>query len=118
MAVLVGEEEFRAWAGANVPATVPGSLVAACLEEAEAALVADVGCSTVNDITSHPDAARIAYGDMLRRTSNLLARRNSPEGIAGVGDDGMITVPSGDPGSPAAVRRIRRYLGIPVVVVA
>jgi hypothetical protein len=111
---LIDIPTFRAWAGAGAD-SVPDVLVQLCLDEAESALVADVR-APVATITADPDAAVIARGDVLRRTANLLARRNSPEGVAGVGDDGLITVPSGDPGSPAAVRRIQRILRIERVV--
>lgn len=113
---MVTVEDFRGWAGAAY-STVPDGLAAACLDEAEAALWSDVGCDLPMDLTSSPQAAAIARGDVLRRAANILARRNSPEGVAGVGDMGIITVPSGDPGSPAAVRRLRRILGMPPQVV-
>ena len=117
-AVLVTIPEFRAWAGAT--STVPDELVQGCLDEAEAGLVADVGVATVEAIVAGSAAAvAIARGDEMRRAANLHARRSSPEGFAGSGEDGVIPIPAGDPGSPAAVRRIRRLLGMqPVVAIA
>jgi hypothetical protein len=112
--MLATVEVFRSWAGAAA-ASVPTGLVQQCLAEAESALAADVG-APVHVIAAHPDAVVIAVGDVLRRAANLLARRNSPEGVAGVGDLGYIQVPANDPGSFHAVRRIRRHLGIPWVL--
>lgn len=111
---LVTIEQFRVWAGAATQ-TVPDELVQTCLDEAEAGIVADVfghDDGSITAILANPRAAAIALGDEMRRAANLLARRNSPEGYAGAGDDGIIAVPAGDPGSPAAARRIRRLLGI------
>lgn len=109
-AVLVDVAGFRDYAGIGLQ--VGDDLLQAALDEAEAQLVADVGCPAVDAILAVPAAVPIAEGDVRRRAANLFARRNSPEGIAGAGDDMIITVPAGDPGSPAAVRRIRRLLGI------
>ena len=108
---LVTVEEFRDWSGAAT-ASVPDELVQQCLDEAEAGIVADTGILTIDEVIVVIEAGVIARGDEMRRAANLLARRNSPEGIAGAGDDGIIAVPAGDPGSPAATRRIRRILGI------
>lgn len=113
-AKLVTVEQYRLWAGAASQST-PDELVQMCLDEAEAGIVADVfgpDSGDIDTIVDEPKAVPIARGDEMRRAANLLARRNSPEGYAGAGDDGIIAVPSGDPGSPAAVRRIRRILGI------
>lgn len=113
-ASLVTVEQFRVWAGAAVQ-TVPDQLVQDCLDEAEAGIVADVfgpDSGSIDTIAANPNARAIATGDEKRRAANLLARRNSPEGYAGAGDDGIIVVPAGDPGSPAAARRIRRILKI------
>lgn len=109
-ALLVGVDAFREYAG--IGASVADDVLADALDEAEAQLVADVGCASVADILAVEAAVPIAAGDVRRRAANLFARRNSPEGIAGSGDDGVITVPAGDPGSPAAVRRLRRLLRI------
>jgi hypothetical protein len=115
MAALVTVQQFRTWAGAATQ-TVPDELVQMCLDEAEAGIVVDVfgpsGAGSIYTIKEDALASPIARGDEMRRAANLLARRNSPEGYAGAGDDGIITVPAGDPGSPAAVRRIRRILRI------
>lgn len=108
---LVSADEFRDYSGASL-STTGDDVVVAVLAEAHAGLAADVGVD-VAQIAAHPDARAIAVGDIQRRAANLLARRNSPEGVAGVGDMGVITVPSGDPGSPRAVARIQRLLGIP-----
>ncbi len=118
-AQLADVDDFRLWAGA-ASTTVPDNLVQQCLDEAEAGLVSDVGVLTVEEIIAGSAAAvAIAKGDEQRRAANLLARRNSPEGFAGAGEDGYIPVPAGDPGSAQAVRRIRRLLGMqPVVVIA
>lgn len=113
-AVLVDVPMYRLWAGAATQ-TAPDDLVQMCLDEAEAAIVVDVfgpSAGGIDTIVGNEVAADIARGDELRRAANLLARRNSPEGYAGAGDDGIITVPAGDPGSPVAVRRIRRVLGV------
>ena len=115
MSTLVSVEQFRLWAGAAVQ-TVPDDLVTICLDEAEAGIVADVFGKTEGSITAivaEPSAAAIAVGDEMRRAANILARRNSPEGYAGAGEEGIIiAVPAGDPGSAAAARRIRRLLGL------
>ena len=111
MSVLVTVEEFRLQYGAGTAST-SDELIQQCLDEAEAGIVADVGVGSIYDIVANQDVKAIARGDELRRAANFLARRNSPEGIAGAGDDGFLTVPAGDPSSPQAVRRIRRMLGI------
>ncbi len=110
---LVTVDQFRVWAGAATQ-TVPDELVQMCLDEAEAGIIADVLGPTgvIDTIVSNAKATAIAVGDEMRRAANLLARRNSPEGYAGAGEDGIIAIPAGDPGSPAAARRIRRLLGI------
>lgn len=110
-AKLVTVAEFRAWAGA-ASASVPDELIQDCLDEAEAGIVADTGVTSIDQVITNLDANPIGRGDEMRRAANLLARRNSPEGYAGAGDDGIITVPAGDPGSHAATRRIRRILKI------
>lgn len=109
---------FRGWATVNVPANVPDTLIQACLDEAEAGLVADVLCGTVDRIITNIDANPIGVGEVRRRAQNLLGRRNSPEGVAGVGQDGFVMIPASPPGSAIAVRQIKQHLGIPLVVVA
>lgn len=109
---VVSVPEFRAWAGANVPASVSDELVQMCLDEAEAGMLADIG-ATLGEVTLHPHAINIAKGDETRRASRLLARRNSPEGIAGAGAEGVISIPARDPDSAASVRQIRALLMVP-----
>lgn len=115
MSVLVDVPAFRLWAGANIPASVPGELIQTCLDEAESGLSTETG-ATIALIQTSPPATAIAVGDELRRASRLLARRNSPEGIAGAGADGVIAIPSRDPDSSASVRQIRSILLIPEAV--
>lgn len=110
---LVTPEEFREWSGANLPASVPDTLIADSLAEAEAALLAEVNLSSVAELAMNPAAEAIARGDEMRRASRLLARRNSPEAVAGVGSEGIIAIPSRDPDSAAAVRQIRAILLVP-----
>ena len=112
MAVLVSTADFRLWSGANLPASVPDSLISDCLDEAEAGITAEVGLS-ISSIQLHADAVAIARGDEFRRASRLLARRNSPEGIAGAGGEGVISIPSRDPDSAGSVRSIKALLLVP-----
>jgi hypothetical protein len=114
-AKLVDITSYRTWAGASV-GSVPDSLIQQSLDEAESGLVADVGCGTVDAIVVNLDANAVAVGEVQRRTNNLLAKRNSPEGVAGVGDMGVISIPSTPAGSMASVRQIKQHLGIPLVV--
>lgn len=109
---LVTVPDFRTWAGANVPASVPDALIKQCLDEAEAGIVADVG-ATVADIEQNLMALDIAVGEEKRRANRLLARRNSPEGVAGVGDAGVIAIPVRDADSQRAVWGIRSHLAVP-----
>jgi hypothetical protein len=102
---------FRIWAGASA-ATVPDQLIVACLGEAEAALATEVGVP-LEDMMGHSDAAYLAHGELMRRTSRLLARRNTPESVASVGSDGYMQVPSRDPDSAASVRQLRALLLAP-----
>ena len=118
MSTFVTVGMFRMWAGVNVPGSVPDVLILMCLDEAESALVADVGCGTVDVIAANPEANPIGAGEVCRRAQNLLAKRNSPEGSAGTGEEGFIAIPSIPSGSLAAVRQIKKHLGIPVVVIA
>lgn len=95
-----------------MPASVPDTLIADSLNEAEGSLVAEVGAA-ISTIASDPNALSIARGDEFRRAARLLARRNSPEAIAGAGSEGVIAIPSRDPDSAAAVRQIRAILLVP-----
>lgn len=108
---LVTVEDFREWSGAGSSSS-SDELIQQCLDEAEAGIAADVGVRSIDEIVTVLEANAVARGDEMRRAANFLARRNSPEGIAGAGDDGVIAVPAGDPGSASATRRIRRILGI------
>lgn len=118
MSKLVDIPTFRLWAGANVPGSVSDELVQMCLDEAESALVADVGCHIVDVIAANLDAAPIGSGEVCRRAQNLLAKRNSPDGSAGSGEEGFISIPAVPSGSLAAVRQIKKHLAIPIVVIA
>lgn len=111
MSDLVTVSQIRAYSGATI-GHLPDDVVQECLDEAEAGLAADVR-KPLDIIAAHPQASAVAVGDIKRRTANLLARRNSPEGVAGVGDTGIIPVPADDPGTSRAVLRIRRLLDIP-----
>ena len=111
MAELVTVSDFRTWAGAsNVSA--PDTVVQQCLDEAEASILADLYV-TIDEILSLADATVTARGEELRRAQRLLARRNSPEGIAGAGELGWVAVPSRDPDSSWAVTRLRQQLNVP-----
>jgi len=112
MAVLVSVPDFRVWAGANTPASISDDLIQTSLEEAESGIAAETG-ATIIDIQANASATAIARGDEMRRASRLLARRNSPEGIAGAGSEGVISIPSRDPDSAASVRQIRAILLVP-----
>jgi len=116
MAVLVSVADFRLWSGANLPASVPDSLISDCLDEAEAGICAETGV-TVAAIQLDAAATAIARGDEFRRASRLLARRNSPEGIAGAGSEGVIQISSRDPDSAASIRTIKALLLVPEAVV-
>jgi hypothetical protein len=109
---VVTVPDFRVWSGANTPASTPDAVIQSALDEAEAGLLAEVG-ATLGEITIHPHAISIAKGDEMRRASRLIARRNSPEGIAGAGAEGVISIPSRDPDSAASVRMIRSLLLVP-----
>lgn len=115
MSVLVSVAQFREWSGANTPASVSDSLVQMSLDEAENALLTEAG-TTIDTVLSSPAATAISKGDTMRRASRLLARRNSPEAIAGAGEAGLIIVPSRDPDSAASVRQIKAILMIPEAV--
>lgn len=110
---LVTVAEFRAWSGAAT-GSVSDAVIEACLEEAEAGLVADTQL-TIGAIVVNPDAAALAYGEELRRGSRLLARRNSPEAISGMGD-AIFTIPVRDPDSARTVLEIQALLNVPIVV--
>ena len=64
-------------------------------------------------IQGHPLALDVAVGEEKRRANRLLARRNSPEGIAGAGVDGIISIPTRDADSQRAVWAIRSHLAVP-----
>jgi hypothetical protein len=108
--VLVAVDEFRAWAG--IGANVGDDVIKGVLAEAEAGIAADVG-APIYEITADESAAVIAHGEMLRRANRLLARKNSPEGLAGAGSDGPISIPQRDPDSQRAVWSIRAILMVP-----
>lgn len=110
MSTLVSIAQFRAWAGA-ASSTVPDALIQQCLDEAEAGMCADLGVA-VDDLTVSDAAASLATGEELRRSSRLLARRNSPEALSGQGDFAII-VPSRDPDSARTLQAIRSVLLLP-----
>ena len=57
------------------------------------------------------------YGEETRRAQRLLSRRNSPEGIAGLGGDfGVMQVPARDPDSSISIWRLKAILGLPEAV--
>jgi hypothetical protein len=112
MAALVGIESYRMWAGANLPASTPDQVIDDALNEAESQLAAEVGAD-VDAIATDSKAVAVGRGDVLRRASRLLARRNSPEGIAGAGAEGLISVSPRDPDSANCVRVIRSILLVP-----
>ena len=113
MAVLVSVPDFRSWSGANLPASVADTLITDCLDEAESGVVAEVGVTDITAIQVNAAATAIARGDVFRRASRLLARRNSPEGIAGAGGEGVIGIPSRDPDSAGSVRSIKALMLVP-----
>lgn len=113
MSTLVTIAQFRAWSGAAT-STVPDSLIQQVLNEAEAGITVDID-SPIGEVLGNPAAHALASGEELRRASRLLARRNSPEGVAGMGDLGF-TVPVRDPDSFRTVSAIRTLLGISEVV--
>ena len=113
MAALVSVNDFRAWAGASVD-NVGDALIAATLDESEAGIQADLGV-TVGTILASPEATSLAWGEEVRRTSRLLARRNSPESISGFGELAIV-IPSRDPDSARTLTQIRQTLGIGEVV--
>jgi hypothetical protein len=100
--------DFRTYAGVGTGTS--DRLVQDALDEALTSLGADVG-KPYEDLFSSP-AAAIARGEALRRANRLLARKNSPEAVAGAGADGIIAIPSRDPDSQRAVDSIIRLLGI------
>lgn len=109
---LISNDEFRAWVGhANLPDAVVGVVVA----EAEASLLADLGLTDTSEIEANTQALAVATGEELRRAQRFLARKNSPEGIAGGGEYG-IAVPIRDPDSQVSIWRLMELLdiGIPV----
>lgn len=110
---VVTVADFRSWAGANLPASVPDALIQECLDEAESGIAADTG-ATVDAIESEPLALDVLRGEEKRRANRLLARRNSPEGIAGAGTDGLAyQIPVRDADSQRAVWTIRSHLAVP-----
>ena len=117
MSKLVSITDYRVWMGPSLPATTPDSVVQMCLDSSEAGLVADVG-AVIDAIITNLEANALARKDIMLRTSNELAKRNSPEGVAGVGEEGFISIPATPAGSISTVRQIKRHLRIPVVVIA
>lgn len=109
MSYLVSVQQFRAYAGANVPASVPDQLIQTVLDEAESGIAQETA-QPLTAIQANAAALAIATGEELRRGSRLLARRNSPEGIAGIGSEGTIGIPVRDPDSGNAIRQIRSIL--------
>jgi hypothetical protein len=112
---LVTVQQFREWAGANVPQTVPDSLIDQILNESESAIAQETQ-QPLTAIQGNPAALAIATGEELRRASRLLSRRNSPEGVAGMGESGLISISSRDPDSGNAIRQIRSILLTPEAV--
>lgn len=106
--------ELKDWTGAT---NVSDTILQACLDEAEVSLRTDVGIAPDDDdpIQSTLDALHVAHGETLRRAQRNLARRNSPEGISGLGDLGAFRVPVRDPDSAVSVLRLREILGFPSV---
>jgi len=113
MSTLVTVPQFREWTGA-ASANVSDTLIAACLDEAEAGICADLGL-TVAEINAVDQAHDLAAGEELRRASRLLARRNSPESVVGSGEAAFI-VPSRDPDSARTLSAIRANLVIPEAI--
>ena len=114
MSTLVTADDFRLWAGVSA-VTVPDSLIQQCLDEAESGLLADLGDVDILDVKTSKQAKPVATGEVLRRAARFLARRNSPESIAGTGDFSVI-VPSRDPDSQRAVWALTQILGLDVGV--
>ena len=114
-ALLVGVPEFRERYAVAV-ASRSDEVVQGWLDEAEAALLTDVG-TAVETVLDTPAAYALAHGEVLRRAANLMGQANSPEGRASV-EDGIITIPTFDPGSPQTVMRLKRALGLPRAVFA
>ena len=122
-AVLVTVPQYRTWSGAAT-ATISDSVIQQCLDEAESGLFADVP-TTLEEISPPPwsgmsapcgpsgiSAISLATGEILRRSSRLLARRNSPEGVSGYGDI-AISISSRDPDSARTIQSIRSILCTP-----
>jgi len=107
---LATVEDLRTWATA--PA-VPDAVLSGCLDDAESSLLADLGLDDTTEILADPRAMPVARGETLRRGQRFLARRNSPEGIAGTGDFGGLAISFRDPDSVAALDRLRQLLMIP-----
>lgn len=107
MSVLVEVADFRSWAGAAA-STVPDELIQGVLDESEAGLLADLGVG-LELVQAEPDAIPLASGEVLRRSSRLLARRNSPEAISGFGDV-AIAIPVRDPDSYRTIRALYSIL--------
>lgn len=107
MSTLVSVEAFRAYAGAAVM-SVPDALIQQCLDEAESGLLIDVDTSLA-EIEAFPEAVALATGEELRRASRLLARRNSPESVLGLGEAAFV-MPSRDADSARTIWAIRAVL--------
>ena len=113
MATLVPVDAFRAWAGANIPASVPDALIQDCLDEAEAGIISETGVA-IATIKADALAKSIALGEEKRRASRLLARRNSPESVLGAGSDGIVvSIPVRDADSQRAIWQMRSILRVP-----
>ena len=116
MASLVTVEAYRQWAGAST-ATVPDGVIQASLDEAENGMLIDVGITMSvlweqGGVPCSPgsvSATSLATGEVMRRASRLLARRNSPEGVAGYGDV-VIGISSRDPDSARTIQALRSAL--------
>jgi hypothetical protein len=110
MATLATIDELRDWA--NAP-SVPDEILQDCLDAGEASLIADLGLRDTTDIVASIPATSIAHSEVLRRSQRALGRRNSPEGVAGIGEMGSITLPIRDPDSVTAMQQIQEILRIP-----
>jgi hypothetical protein len=113
MAQIVSVTAYREWAGASVD-NVSDALISVTLDESEAGIEADIGV-TAAELLANSRATALAWGEEVRRTSRLLARRNSPESISGQGEF-AIMIPSRDPDSARTLTQIRQALGIGEVI--
>ena len=72
---LVTLEELKVWTGA---VNVPDSILQSTLDEAESAILSEVG-APITEVEANSDARAIFYGEELRRAQRLLARRNATQ---------------------------------------